>query len=92
MWIHSFKRKLFALSNAVSGKVVRRSSCKLFGLKSRGDIFFESPCILIPPGLTQEMKLMGPGGEGPSRYPPAPPGFSSHGTRAAEGAVPLRII
>ena len=33
-----------------------------------------------PPGPTQEMKLMGPGGEGPSRPPPPPhPGFCSHG-------------
>ena len=32
--------------------------------------------ILVPPGSTQEVKLMGPGGEGPSRSPP--PGFSSH--------------
>ena len=30
----------------------------------------------VPPGPTQEIKLMGPGGEGPSRSPP--PGFSSH--------------
>ena len=33
--------------------------------------------ILVPSGPTQEMKLMGPGGEGPSRSPP-PPDFSSH--------------
>ena len=32
----------------------------------------------VPPGPPpQEMELMGPGGEGPSRSPP-PPGFSSH--------------
>ena len=33
--------------------------------------------VLRPPGPTQEMELMGHGGEGPSRSPP-PPGFSSH--------------
>ena len=27
----------------------------------------------VPPGPTQEMKSMGPGGEGPSRSPPPPP-------------------
>ena len=27
----------------------------------------------VPPGPTQEMELMGPGGEGPSRSPPPPP-------------------
>ena len=32
--------------------------------------------ILCPPGPTQEMELMGPGGEGLSRS--LPPGFSSH--------------
>ena len=35
----------------------------------------------VPPGPTQEMELMGPGGEGPSRSPP-PLGFSSHGHTA----------
>ena len=30
----------------------------------------------VPPGSTQEMELMGPGGKGPSRSPP--PGFSNH--------------
>ena len=34
-----------ALSNAVSGKVVRLAGRELFDLKARGDIFFESPCI-----------------------------------------------
>ena len=33
---------------------------------------------LGPPGPTQEMELMGPGGEIPSRPPPPPPGFFSH--------------
>ena len=33
--------------------------------------------MLVPPGPTQEVKLMGPGEEGPSRSPP-PPDFSSH--------------
>ena len=33
--------------------------------------------ILVHPGPTQEVKLMAPGGEGPSRSPPPPPGFSS---------------
>ena len=28
---------------------------------------------LVPPGPTQEMGLMGPGGEGPSRSPPVSP-------------------
>ena len=32
-----------------------------------------------PPGPTQEMELMEPGGEGPSRSPP--PGFSTHAGR-----------
>ena len=44
--MHSFDRKLSALSNAVSGKVVRLIGRELFDLKARGDIFFESPCIL----------------------------------------------
>ena len=39
VWIHSFERKLSALSNGVSGKVVQRISFKLFDLKARGDIF-----------------------------------------------------
>ena len=34
--------------------------------------------MLVPPGPTQEMELMGPGEEGPPPGPP-PPGFSSHG-------------
>ena len=42
--MHSFERKLSALSNAVSGKVVRRISCKLFGLKARGDFFLITLC------------------------------------------------
>ena len=41
--------------------------------KQKGSIFV---IYLSPPGPTQEMKLMGPGGKGPSRSPP--PGFSSH--------------
>ena len=32
--------------------------------------------ILGPPGPTQEMELLGPGGKVP--YAPPPPGFSSH--------------
>ena len=44
MRIHSFDRKLSALSNAVSGKVVRLIGRELFDLIARGDIFFESPC------------------------------------------------
>ena len=43
VWIHSFERKLCALSNAVSGKVVRRIGRELFDLKARGDIFFNHP-------------------------------------------------
>ena len=43
--MHSFERKLFPLSNGVSGKVVQRIGRELFDLKARGDIFFESPCI-----------------------------------------------
>ena len=43
VWIHSFERKLSALSNAVSGKVVRRIGRELFDLKARGDIFFNHP-------------------------------------------------
>ena len=35
--------------------------------------------ILGPPGPTQELEFMGPGGEGPSRSPP--PGFSGHDSR-----------
>ena len=32
-----------------------------------------------PPGPTEEIEFIGPGGEGPSRSPPAPPpGFSGH--------------
>ena len=43
VWIHSFERKLPALSNAVSGKVVRRIGCEVFDLKARGDIFLNHP-------------------------------------------------
>ena len=43
MSMHSFKRKLSALSNAVSCNVVQYIGRELFGLKARGDIFFESP-------------------------------------------------
>ena len=39
VWIHSSERKLSALSNAVSGKVVRRIGRELLDLKARGDIF-----------------------------------------------------
>ena len=46
VWIYSFDRKLSALSNAVSSKVVRLIGRELFDLKARGDIFFESPCII----------------------------------------------
>ena len=37
--MHSFERKLSALSNVVSGKVVRRISRKLFGLEARMKLF-----------------------------------------------------
>ena len=43
MSIQSFERKLSALSNAVSSKVVRRIGRELFDLKARGDIFFNHP-------------------------------------------------
>ena len=33
--------------------------------------------ILLPLGPTQEMELIGPGGEGPSRSPPVSPAMSS---------------
>ena len=46
VWTHSFERKLFALSNAVSCKVVQRIGRELFDLKARGDIFYESPCMI----------------------------------------------
>ena len=36
MKIHSFERTLSTLSNAVSGKVVRRIGRELFDLKARG--------------------------------------------------------
>ena len=48
MWIHSFERKLSALSNAVYCKVVQRMSRELFGLKARGDIFLNHPVYSIP--------------------------------------------
>ena len=38
-----FERKLSALSNALSSKVVRRIGRELFDLKTRGDIFFNHP-------------------------------------------------
>ena len=47
--MHSFDRKLSALSNAVSGKVVRLIGRESFHLKARGDIFFESPCTYVGP-------------------------------------------
>ena len=34
------RKEISALSNVVSGKVVRRIGCELFDLKPRGDIFF----------------------------------------------------
>ena len=46
----------------------------------------------VPPGPSQEMELMGPGGEGPSRYhPPPPPGFSSHDL-ALPLATPVALL
>ena len=45
MQIHSFEKKLFALSNDVSGKVVRRIGRELFDLKARGDIVFNHPVL-----------------------------------------------
>ena len=41
--MHSFERKLFPLSNGVSGKVVQRIGRELFDLKARGDIFLNHP-------------------------------------------------
>ena len=43
----SFERKLFALSNAVSCKVVQRIGRELFDLKARGDIFFNHPIYIF---------------------------------------------
>ena len=51
--MHSFERKLFPLSNGVSGKVVQRIGRELFDLKARGDIFLNHPvqeyrqCVVI---------------------------------------------
>ena len=41
-----------------------------------------------PPGPTQEMEFMGPGGEGPSQ--PPPPGFSGHASKAKKSQRCLR--
>ena len=41
--MHSFERKLSALSNAASCKVVQQIGRELFDLKARGDFFFNHP-------------------------------------------------
>ena len=49
-------------------------------------LFMDHPVYWVPPGPTQEMELMGPGGEGPSRstpVSPAMPGVMKRGVSCA---------
>ena len=48
--------------------------------------------ILVPPGPTQEMKLMGPGGEGPSRSPPVSPAMGGGGRLQRVLVIPGRHV